>query len=102
MQRPVPASSRPVPDAHTGTNAPKGAVETETIEVMRSMKNSMDVQNAALTTLMTTQTKSEGRHSTIQIKPQMKMPVLGDDGPDSREIKEFFDKVEDACLLAND
>ena len=51
---------------------------------------------------MVSKQKTETRHSTIQVKPQVKNPILGDDGPDSREIKEFFEKVEDIAQLAND
>ena len=42
------------------------------------------------------------RHSTIKVSPTFKWPTLGDDGPDSKEIEEFYDKYEDLCRLAND
>ena len=42
------------------------------------------------------------RSSTIRIQPTFKPPVLGDEGKSSRDIKEFFDKFDDMCNLAND
>ena len=45
---------------------------------------------------------SEKRTSTIRIQPTYKPPILGDEGKSSRDIKEFFDKYEDMCNLAND
>ena len=44
----------------------------------------------------------ETRHSTIKVSPTFKWPTLGDDGPDSKEVEEFYDKYEDLCRLAND
>ena len=42
------------------------------------------------------------RHSTIKVSPTFKWPTLGDDGPDSKEVEEFYEKYEDLCRLAND
>ena len=44
----------------------------------------------------------EVRHSTIKVSPTFKWPTLGDDGPDAKEVEEFYEKYEDLCRLAND
>jgi hypothetical protein len=44
----------------------------------------------------------ETRHSTIKVSPTFKWPILGDDGPDAKEVEEFYEKYEDLCRLAND
>jgi hypothetical protein len=44
----------------------------------------------------------DGRHSTIKVSPTFKWPILGDDGPDAKEVEEFYEKYEDLCRLAND
>ncbi len=38
----------------------------------------------------------------MKASPTFKWPTLGDDGPDSKETEEFYDKREDLCRLAND
>ena len=43
------------------------------------------------------QPKNSTKHSTIRVTPTFKWPVLGDDGPDSKEIEEFYEKYEDLC-----
>ena len=42
------------------------------------------------------------RHSVVKITPTFRWPVLGDDGPDAKEVEEFYEKYEDLCRLAND
>ena len=42
------------------------------------------------------------KQSAIQVTPQLKWPNLGDEGPESRQIQEFYDKYERICGLAND
>ena len=44
----------------------------------------------------------ETRRSTIKVAPTFKWPILGDDGPDAKEVEEFYEKYEDLCRLAND
>ncbi len=44
----------------------------------------------------------DGRHSTIKVSPTFKWPLLGDDGPDAKEVEEFYEKYEDLRRLAND
>jgi hypothetical protein len=40
--------------------------------------------------------------STIRVNPTIQWPRLSDDGPDCREVDEFFDKFDETCALAND
>ena len=46
--------------------------------------------------------KKENLSSTIRINPSVTWPKLADEGPDSREVSEFFDKFDETCGLAND
>eukprot|EP00969_Alexandrium_andersonii_P256817 11354067-Alexandrium_andersonii.AAC.1 len=40
--------------------------------------------------------------SVVKVAPTLKWPILGDDGPDAKEVEEFYEKYEDLCRLAND
>jgi hypothetical protein len=40
--------------------------------------------------------------STIRINPTIKWPMLSDDGPDSKDVEEFFERFDETCALAND
>ena len=55
-----------------------------------------------LTKVLKEQSTVKPKHSTFQVKPTVRVPMLGDDGPDSHDIQDFFDKFEDMCGLAND
>ena len=46
--------------------------------------------------------KDKPKQSVIQVTPQLKWPILGNEGPKSRQIQEFYDKYERICGLAND
>jgi hypothetical protein len=46
--------------------------------------------------------KKETRHSVVKVSPTIRWPVLADDGPDSKDVEEFYDKYEELCSLAND
>ena len=64
------------------------------------LAKAIEKQTAALAEAL--KSKGTGKHSTIKISPTFKWPQLGDDGPDSKEIEEFYEKCEDLCRLAND
>eukprot|EP00969_Alexandrium_andersonii_P001630 71467-Alexandrium_andersonii.AAC.1 len=38
----------------------------------------------------------------VKVTPTFKWPILGDDGPDAKEVEEFSEKYEDLWRLAND
>ena len=42
------------------------------------------------------------KQGVFKVQPTFKWPVLGDEGPDAKEIKEFYDKYEQVCGLCND
>ena len=65
-----------------------------------NLKELLDAQAQMLATAIHGGT--EKRTSTIQIRPELKPPVLGGEGRSGRDIKEFFDNYEDMCNLAND
>merc|ERR1712026_449271 len=63
------------------------------------LARAIEAQTAALSAAFKTR---EHKASVVKITPTFKWPVLGDDGPDAKEVEEFFDKYEDLCRLAND
>ena len=46
--------------------------------------------------------KDKKKSSVIQVNPVIHWPKLGDDGPEARQITEFYEKFERLCGLAND
>ena len=64
------------------------------------LANAIAMQTEALKVAMTARTQTKS--SVIKITPTFRWPTLGDDGPDSKDIEEFYDKYEDLCRLAND
>ena len=50
------------------------AVQTQTLQAALKTKN------------------SDGRHSVVKVNPTFKWPRLGDDGPDSKDVEEFYEK----------
>ena len=53
-------------------------------------------------TLVEKQGKDKKLASTIRVNPTISWPKLGDDGPDCREVAEFFESFEETVGLAND
>ena len=45
--------------------------------------------------------KPKTQSSTIRVEPNVYWPRLGDDGPGGKEVKEFYEKFEEICGLAN-
>ena len=72
------------PPGGAAENALARAIELQTEAIAQALKS------------------KEVRHSTIKVSPTFKWPTLGDDGPDSKEVEEFYEKYEDLCRLAND
>ena len=77
----------------------------------RARRADSGVSGAALKEIFDAQAKTfatairgstDKRSSAIRIQPTFKPPILGDEGKSSRDIKEFFDKFDDMCNLAND
>ena len=94
---------------------PKGSTELEElreqVHAMRAMMTtSASGAGDALARAIELQTEAIGialraketRHSTIKVSPTFRWPSLGDEGPDSKEIEEFYDKYEDLRRPAND
>ena len=65
-----------------------------------SLAQAITVQTEALQAML--EAKEGVRHSVVKVQPTFKWPRLGDDGPDSKDIEEFYEKYEDLCNLAND
>ena len=53
-------------------------------------------------TIVERQGKDKKLSSTIRVNPTIQWPKLGDDGPDCREVAEFFEAFEETVGLAND
>ena len=65
------------------------------------LAEAIQAQTAAMLELM----KSRGEKklsSTIRVNPTVQWPKLSDEGPDCREVEEFFEKFDETCNLAND
>ena len=83
-----------------GGRRPAAGAETPRAETDGSLAAAINAQTAALAKVLAS--RDNTRHSTIKVSPTFKWPTLGDDGPDSKEIEEFYEKYEDLCRLAND
>ena len=71
---------------------------------MQVLTVAVKAQTEALTAVLekSMAPKPQTLSSTIRINPLVKWPMLKDDGPDSREIDDFFDKFDEIAQLAND
>ena len=56
----------------------------------------------AMQTIVEKQGKDKKLSSTIRVNPTIQWPKLGDDGPERREVGEFFEAFEETVGLAND
>ena len=66
-----------------------------------ALAEAITAQTAAMMQMMK-ESKKKAVSSTIRVNPTIQWPKLTDEGPDSREVEDFFDKFEDTCGLAND
>ena len=83
-----------------GGGRPAAGAETPKVDADVSLAAAIHAQTAALAKVLAS--RDNTRHSTIKVSPTFKWPTLGDDGPDSKEVEEFYEKYEDLCRLAND
>eukprot|EP00969_Alexandrium_andersonii_P217553 9610064-Alexandrium_andersonii.AAC.1 len=58
-----------------------------------SLAAALDRQTKTLMEVKGTKTQP----SVVKVTPTFKWPILGDDGPDAKEVEEFYDKYEDLC-----
>ena len=79
------------------TRTPGAASHGEAAE--GALAQAISVQTEAIRAAL--QSKDQ-KHSVVKITPTFRWPILGDDGPDAKEVEDFYEKYEDLCRLAND
>ena len=79
------------------TRTPGAGSQAESAE--GALAQAINVQTEAIRAALRSK---DQKHSVVKITPTFRWPILGDDGPDAKEVEEFYEKYEDLCRLAND
>ena len=76
--------------------------QMEALNIMDKNTEAIENQTQMFRELLEKTSGAKKRSSTIRVEPRITWPTLGDDGPGGREVKDFYDKFEEFCSLAND
>ena len=75
--------------------------------MMRQTQENSDKQVEVFKELLTAaqkapQAPAKKKSSVLQVKPEIKWPKLGDDGPGGKEIEIFYERFEEVASICND
>ena len=81
------------------------SMETNSAMMRANQENSnkqVEVFKELIQAAQKTPTAAKKKSSVLQVKPEIKWPKLGDDGPGGKEIEIFYERFEEVASICND